>query len=264
MVTGIQQYLLDKYPNQRLTIHSPFGELMSIYKDEEFGISGSLEYKTLGDIISEVGDMASDAGDAISEMSSTAGAIIGFGKGIMNTASKGKKITAGFRDEATPWMGFKKAIAHSHGNITLNFIITRQLKDAKDLLNKMSMQEISSIGMWEYQPTDSMKSLFTDKSGSMSSVSAMTTGSRDAKKNLDDFNGKLAKNLFTVTIGNWFRADSLIIGSIDYRIKTAVFDDKGSPEYMEVTMNLEPVRKLSASEIADWFPNLHNKSATDR
>ena len=114
------------------------------HKDEEFGISGGLEYKNLGEIISDISDMGNQAADIASSFSGTAGAIVGFGKSVMNSGSNIKKISSGFRDEATPWMGFQKAIAHTHGNITLNFIITRQLKDAKELLNKMSMQEISS------------------------------------------------------------------------------------------------------------------------
>jgi hypothetical protein len=261
-IIGIQDYLLVKYPNQNLIINSPFGSIVSIYKDEEFGISGGLEYKNLGEIISDISDMTNQAGDIASSFSGTAGAIVGFGKSVLNSGSNIKKISSGFRDEATPWMGFQKAIAHTHGNITLNFIITRQLKDVKELLNKMSMQEISSTGMWEYLPTDSLKTLFSDTSGSMSSMSALTTGSRDAKKNLDDFDGKLGAKLMGVSIGSWFRADMLIIDSIDYRIKTAVFDDSGSPEYMEVTMNLKPIRKLSATEISGWFPNLHNKPSS--
>ena len=263
-VTGIQDYILEKYPNQELIIHSPFGSLVSLYRDEEFGMSGSLDYKTIGDIINEVSSMGSEIADTASDISSTFNTIAKGVRSLKSGASNAKQIASGFREEATPWMGFQKAIAHSHGDITLNFIITRQLKDAKILLNKMSMQEIDSTGMWSYKPTDSLKTLFADKSGTMSSFSAITTGSRDALKNLREFDNKLAPLLITVSIGNWLRADKLIIKSVDYRIKTAVFDDGGSPEYIEVTMNLGPIRKLSATEISRWFINLHNKpSSTD-
>jgi hypothetical protein len=259
-IIGLQQSLLKKFPNQLMTISSVFGSITSIYSDEEFSVSGSLEYTTLGEIVDEVKSMADDATDAASNISSTFASLKNIYKAITKGASSGKMIASGFRKEATPWMGFKKAIAHTHGNITLNFVITRELGNAKMLLNKMSMQEIK-YGMWKYDPTDVLSTLFDDFSSLMNSESAGKNGSSNSSHMLDSIDGKITPRLFSVKIGKWFKADKLVLTSLDYRIKTSVFDENGSPEYLTVTMNLEPIRKLSAEEMASWFPNLHNKKS---
>jgi len=114
--------------------------------------------------------------------------------------------------------------------------------------------------MWAYEPTDGMNALFGGSSSSSAdtskSISALTKGGKDSEKLLKTFDNKLKSSLFTVKIGDWFRADSLVIKSVDYRVKTSVFGKDGNPEYLMVTMNLAPVRKLSSSEIRKWFPKL--------
>jgi len=239
-VIGIQQFLLNKYPNQNMKINSIWGSLITLYKDEEMGISGNLTSKTMKEIKDEGMD--------------------DWGLSFLRKANFGKYASGG-REEATPWLGFRKIVGHSHGNIALNFVITRQLGDAMKLLNKMSMQEIDKIGLWSYDPTDVASSFFDDKKGTSGSNSASKPASTDVVSLFNEMTEKFSGKLFSLEIGDWFYATDLLVDSIDYRVKTAVFDQNGSPEFLEVTMNLSPVRKLSASEISAWFRNLHNKKA---
>jgi len=252
IIETLPKNFFDLFPNQTFILSGgdggSFFVLRGIYSDEEFGLSNTLDTKTISQIFQEAKEMASNVVDNIG--SKTINAITKIVGAIKDVSDGASFISSGGRTDIAPWTTWKKVVSHNHGIITLNFIITENIKKSTEILNKISLQSISKNGFWEYEYTDTLSEFLKGTS----SLSASKKTNSAAGKIDSKIMQTIGKKLFRLKMGNWFDSGTmLLVQGCDYRIKTGVFDEKGNPEYLEVTLRLMPARKIGANDYNKWF-----------
>ena len=246
-INTLPEELLEKFPNQTFNLYTPFGVITGIYSDEEFSLDNMLQTKTVGEILENIEEKVKDA---VSDLGEKAQAMVNLYEGIKKGFNSAKEIASGGREQASPWLTWKKVIAHSHGAITLNFLVTEKIKTSTEILNNLSLQSINDLGMWSYYPTDVLSDFFSGKS----SVSSSKNSKQVGKKIDSKIEGLMKKRLFRLTLGNWFDSSYfLLVAGCNYSIKTATFKENGSPEYLKVTVRLTPARNIGADAYNKWF-----------
>ena len=235
--------LFTRFPHHRLTISCLEGTLISLYNDDQLTMDNTIQYKSIADLIPSTDK-------AINAVTGNVGGMIGGDKGRAVGESIGSGISWGVGDNSSseplsPWTSLKKFTRSTHGNISLQFLVLENKKTTIQLLNKMSLAKVNKdLGIYEYNILD-----YGDAGKSLLSKDTVANP-LDAIKGAYE---KLKSNLFKVQIGSWFRAQDLVLDSLNYAVSTRSYTDKGSPNYITVTMNLSPVRDLGEDEISDWF-----------
>ena len=251
VIETMPKKFFELFPNQTFILtgggKKPFA-LRGVYSDEEFALANILETKTISQILQEMQEKISEMTDAIG--SRTINAITKLAGEAKNMISGANFLANGGRTDTAPWTTWKKIIGHSHGIITINFVVVENVKKATEILNKISLQTINDYGFWSYEYTDALSAFIKNKSSSTTTKKANST----AEKIDQAIKNSIGKNLFRLRMGNWFDSGTmLLVQGCDYRIKTGVFDGKGNPEYLEVTLRLMPARQIGANDYDKWF-----------
>ena len=236
------------FPNQTFTLYSGAFKksLVGLYKDEEFSLDNQLQMKTIEEILQEVEQKAQAAADNFDNK--TINTIKNIYNAVKGGISAAKSV--GGRENLSPWLSWQKVIAHSHGAITLNFIVTNNIKKTTDFLNLISLQSIDEHYMWEYKPTDGVSQFLK----SATPLSSALRSNAKTKKVGQTIERMMKGKLFRLRMGNWFDSGyKLLVSGCNFRIKTGIFDEKGNPEYLEVTLRLKPARQIGATDYQKWF-----------
>ena len=249
-IQTLPKEFFEYFPNQTFTLYSGAFKtsLSGLYKDEEFSLDNQLQTKTIEEIISEVEEKMKAAADNFDD-NKTIRSIKNLYTAIKDGASAIKSI--GGRENLSPWLSWQKVIAHNHGFITLNFIVTNNIKKTADFLNLISLQSINkNTFLWEYKPTDGVSQFLK----SATPLSSKLKSNANTKKVGGELEKLMKGKLFRLTMGNWFDSGyQLLVSGCNFRIKTSVFDEKGNPEYLEVTLRLKPARQIGATDYQKWF-----------